>query len=324
MQLMPIERNLDELESIIERGLQTFVAVGTALLEIRDRRLYKEAGFTRFEDYCQQRWGFTKQRGYQYIEAAEITNILSTTVDFIPETESQARELAPLKDNPEVLRAVWQDLQERFPDTPLTAKRIREVVVERLEADEIIRRLHEVPAPSHSPAQLPPRPDAALRMSETNEWYTPARYIEAARQVLGGIDVDPASCAVANTTVQAPVWYGKETNGLTHDWPGRVWLNPPYGGFSALFTARLVEQCRAGITTAAILLVNAHSTETAWFQPLWDCVLCFTDHRINFVSPDSAASGSTHGSVFAYLGPEPGRFREVFSRFGAIVGRWRP
>jgi len=51
------ERSLADLETIIERGLATFVEVGTALLDIRRDRLYRETHET-FEAYCRERWGF--------------------------------------------------------------------------------------------------------------------------------------------------------------------------------------------------------------------------------------------------------------------------
>ena len=39
--------------------------------------------------------------------------------------------------------------------------------------------------------------------SETNEWYTPKKYVDVARQILGEIDLDPASCIVANRVIKA-------------------------------------------------------------------------------------------------------------------------
>ncbi len=47
---------LAELEEQISSGLATFVAVGQALLEVRDRRLYRQTHAT-FEAYCRERWG---------------------------------------------------------------------------------------------------------------------------------------------------------------------------------------------------------------------------------------------------------------------------
>jgi hypothetical protein len=54
-----------------------------------------------------------------------------------------------------------------------------------------------------------------------NEWHTPQRYLALAREVLGVIDLDPASSFIAQKTVQATKCF---TGGLTKEWQGRVWL----------------------------------------------------------------------------------------------------
>lgn len=158
----------------------------------------------------------------------------------------------------------------------------------------------------------------------SNEWYLPAEYAQAVRDVLGTIDLDPASCELANETIQAARFYTIETDGFDKPWPGRVYLNPPYNdGGSARWSARLIEQYKAGITEEAILLINA-STERSWFKPFWSHLICFTDHRIAFYEPNGERSQPRYGNAFVYLGPNPERFREVFEQFGAVVGSEPP
>lgn len=94
-----VESRLTELESVIERGQQTFIEVGVALAEIRDSKLYRER-FATFEDYCKDRWGWNASRSRQLIGAAEaVASMQSVTVvtqSELPsvQTERQARELA--------------------------------------------------------------------------------------------------------------------------------------------------------------------------------------------------------------------------------------
>lgn len=161
--------------------------------------------------------------------------------------------------------------------------------------------------------------------SESVEWFTPTKYIEAARLVMGGIDLDPASCELANRTVRGSQFFTAEQNGLKRPWYGRVFLNPPYRTdmIHAKFVNKLIAEYEEGRCTEAILLVG-NRTECDWFAPLWDFPLCFTDHRIRFISPSGQKdSRPVNANVFAYLGSNDVKFCEVFSAFGAVVRRLR-
>lgn len=75
------------------------------------------AGFATFEEYCRQRWGFTKRRAYQLMDAAEVAGSLGTIVHDLPlpANEAQARELAPLvRRDPAAAAEVWRELQALF------------------------------------------------------------------------------------------------------------------------------------------------------------------------------------------------------------------
>lgn len=85
----PSTLSLPELERVIERGQQTFIEVGRALLEIRDRRLYRET-HTTFEAYCRERWGWSRHHANRHIDAALVTDALVPT-GTKPENEAQAR-----------------------------------------------------------------------------------------------------------------------------------------------------------------------------------------------------------------------------------------
>jgi hypothetical protein len=69
--------------------------------------------------------------------------------------------------------------------------------------------------------------------SATVDHYTPLRIVDAARTLMGGITLDPASCALANETVRAGAYYDIEANGLALPWRGSVFLNPPGGTLDA-------------------------------------------------------------------------------------------
>jgi ParB family chromosome partitioning protein len=153
----------------------------------------------------------------------------------------------------------------------------------------------------------------------SDEWYTPPEYLALARRVMGGIDLDPASCAEAQRTVKARRWYDKQTDGLAQEWRGRCWLNPPYSHpLVAKFTEKLRLEFSDGRVGAAICVVN-NATDTEWFQALLASFpSCFTK-RIRFYRTDGRAAESPRlGQVFFYLGPDGEKFAEVFRDVGVI------
>jgi hypothetical protein len=160
----------------------------------------------------------------------------------------------------------------------------------------------------------------------TIEWWTPREYIDMACEVMGSIDLDPASCVEANKTVKAKRFFDIKADGLTQTWKGRTWLNPPYAGLTGQFVEKLLAEKACGNVTEAIALISATTLEREWFRPLWDAVLCFHYGRVKFTSPDieliDSQSSPMTASVFIYLGRKEKRFASVFSKVGAIVKRW--
>ena len=292
---------LQELEARIDAGLATFIDVGLCLMEIRDRRLYKDKGYTRFEDYCREQWGWSSRHVNRQIEAAETAVILGP-IGPIPQTESQARELTPLvKADEQEAVAVWQELKREHGDN-ITAGKIRLVVREKLKPEEEI---------------VLPKPHV-LYNAGNNEWYTPPEYINAARNVMGAIDLDPASSHKANEIIRAIKYYTAEDDGLKQEWFGRIWMNPPYATeLITKFCEKMARHYTDGKVKEAIILVN-NATETNWFNTLIKqaSAIVFPRGRIGFLTPEGKPGAPLQGQAIIYLGGNAGVFLNVFRRFG--------
>lgn len=154
-----------------------------------------------------------------------------------------------------------------------------------------------------------------------NEWYTPAIYIEAARDFLGEIDLDPASSEIANKLVRAIEFYSLDDDGLTKQWRGKVWMNPPYAQpYIAQFIEKLCAEFDNAAVSEAIALTHNY-TDTAWFHraAASASAICFTRGRIAFERPDGTKAAPTQGQAFFYFGNRISEFVRRFHTFGLIV-----
>lgn len=175
-------------------------------------------------------------------------------------------------------------------------------------------------------AKKPPKSDGTFTDTseapeyDGDEWYTPADVLDLARGVLGDIDLDPASNAHAQKTVQAATFYTKADDALRKEWRGRVFCNPPYSvPLIQDFTEKLLEEFDAGRCTEAIYLVN-NCTDAAWCQSLLRRFpVCFTAGRIGFLQQDGQRFATRQGQAIFYLGPNVQRFATVFSDRGTVL-----
>ena len=254
----PERARLATLEEVVESNLRGFEKLGEALTEIRDSKLYRGAHPT-FEDYVRDRWGIAKSHAYRLISAKEVVRNVDPDGDHMELLEGHVRPLASL--DPETQKEVFEKAVESAPGGKLTARHVEEVVE----------------SSGHS-----------VRMKAKKgpvEWYTPDHIIELAYNILGDINLDPASNETANKWVEADKYYTLENDGLTQPWSGSVWLNPPYDNVGPWVDRLIWEYTKDRNVDAALLLVNAN-TETNWFRRLYDFDICFIKGRLKFWNPD--------------------------------------
>ncbi len=133
-------------------------------------------------------------------------------------------------------------------------------------------------------------------IGETDEWYTPPELLEALNEEY---DLDP--CSPGNTHwVKAKNTFTKEDDGLTKEWNGFVFMNPPFGGRNGHvpWLQKFIEH------NNGIGIVRAY-TSSKWFHeyiPKVDAVL-FPKGKTQFIRQTGEIGKSPgHGIVIIAMG----------------------
>ena len=139
---VPEQAELEQLEATIEKGMETFVEVGVALMTIREKKLYQNAHES-FEEYCRERWKIGRRRAEQLISAAgvfhnllplrEVANHGSQETPEVeitlPASERQTRPLVGLE--PTEQRDAWKASVDASRNGKPTSDEVEETVKRR-------------------------------------------------------------------------------------------------------------------------------------------------------------------------------------------------
>lgn len=124
-------------------------------------------------------------------------------------------------------------------------------------------------------------------VNNKDEWLTPPEIIKS----LGKFDLDP--CApIIRPWDTAKKHYTVKDDGLSKDWPGRVWLNSPYGTQTGKWLKKLSEHGNG------IALVFARTETKMFFDYIWDKAhaILFLKGRLNFYNVDGTKGNSNAGA----------------------------
>lgn len=154
-------------------------------------------------------------------------------------------------------------------------------------------------------------------VSATDEWLTPPALLA----VLGTFDLDPCAPPPAGRPwPTARRHFSLEDDGLSQDWTGRVFVNPPYSEVE-MWMDRLAEH------GDGIALVFARCETAWWFRSVWPVAagILFLAGRVTFHRGDGSASKAGHNSggpsVLVAYGESNVEALRSSGLSGALVGR---
>jgi hypothetical protein len=165
-------------------------------------------------------------------------------------------------------------------------------------------------------------------IGNSRDWCTPQKYVDAVREVLGEVALDP--CSNAWSIVKAKTeWKLPDNDGLIPDWNYRtIYVNPPYGsdqerGTRIIDWLRKCSGAHEQFGSEVIALVPIAANTKHWKLYVWPTAasVCFLyDTRLRFlVDGRDDGKGAPMACAAIYWGRDKAKFAKVFYRHGAVV-----
>lgn len=106
---------------------------------------------------------------------------------------------------------------------------------------------------------MTPEQMKGMMSSATPEWATPQAFFDKLNLIYGfELDV----CATPENA-KCVRYFTKEQDGLTQEWRGVCWMNPPYGRTIGKWVKKAYESAQAGATVVCLLPARV---DTAWWH----------------------------------------------------------
>ncbi len=266
---------------------ETLEEAAVYIAELKRRKPWKDQGITQ-DEYWPIVLGKSKQHIDRQLAAGTVIQNLKTEPmgSVLPNKERQVRPIVQLEPDQQV--EVWEAAVESANGNQPTAKQVKAA-----------RSVHF--------------------SSSTDKHNTPQNILDAVVDCLGGIDLDPCSNGEPHN-VPARQYYTEEQDGLTQEWKGRIYMNPPYGRDIDSWVDKLCREHEARRAYECLALVPARP-DTQWWIKLRDYPVCFVEGRLKFGDAENSAP---FPSALFYLGNHIDRFYYACEHLGDIWQRIEP